>query len=213
MRSRACQPSISTIVTGERVQKYWLILGILNPFSRNSVPASEDQWSELGRRSDVIHWLVFESVPHLAQCSVYTTRVWMDVLHLVRVWLHLAMLSISFLAKCNAVSHRPFHSPRWKRLTLDTICLTLSRRLHDISSVGRNWATTSRMCTAKESRGYLSARSKTRCILEANCSIFSPLGITLAMRKIMRRTVRRWICSERRETVNVSLRSRKGFQF
>ena len=132
---------------------------------------------------------------------------------LVASMVTLSIVVSFFPCKTQEVSHRPFHSPFWKRLTLDTICLTLSRRLHDISSVGRNWATTSRMCTAKESRGYLSARSKTRCILEANCSIFSPLGITLAMRKIMRRTVRRWICSERRETVNVSLRSRKGFQF
>ena len=35
---------------------------------------------------------------------------------------------------------------------------------------------------SKESRGYLSTRSKTRCILASNCSIVSPLGITLAMR-------------------------------
>ena len=43
------------------------------------------------------------------------------------LWLRLAMLSISILAKHNAVSHRPFH------LALDTICLTLLRRLHGIS--------------------------------------------------------------------------------
>ena len=41
--SRACQPSISAIVAGERVVKYWHILGMLNQLSRNSAPASDDQ--------------------------------------------------------------------------------------------------------------------------------------------------------------------------
>jgi len=41
MRSRAIQPSISAIVTRERVRKYWHILGMLNHLSRNSAPASE----------------------------------------------------------------------------------------------------------------------------------------------------------------------------
>jgi hypothetical protein len=72
------------------------------------------------------------------------------------------------------------HSPRWKRLALEIICLTLSRRLHRLNNAGRNCATTSRMCAAEESRGYLSARSSTRCILAANCSTASPLGMTLA---------------------------------
>ena len=138
--------------------------------------------SELGRRSEVIAWLALESAPRRAQCSAYTTLPCILCFLLGCVWLRLAMLSVSFRAKRTAVSHRPFHSPRWNLLALDTICLTLPRRLHGISSAGRNCATTSRMCAAKESRGYLSARSSTRCILAANCSIASPLGITLGMR-------------------------------
>jgi hypothetical protein len=42
---RTCQPSMSVIVTGECVLKYWHILGMLNHLSRNSVPASDDQKS------------------------------------------------------------------------------------------------------------------------------------------------------------------------
>jgi hypothetical protein len=37
------------------------------------------------------------------------------------------------------------------------------------------------MCAAKESRGYLSGTSSTRCILAANCSTASPLGIQLRL--------------------------------
>ena len=141
------------------------------------------------------------SSPHREQCSTYTTRVWIDVLHSVRVWLHLAKLSVSFRAKRREVSHRPFHSPCWKRLVLDTICLTLSRRLHDISSDGRNCATTSNMFVVEESRGFLSARPKTRCILSANCSTDSSLGITLTMRKSR--------SSKRLSVSNKSLRKEK----
>jgi hypothetical protein len=92
-------------------------------------------------------------------------------------------VSISFLAKRRAVSHKPFQSPRWKRLALEMICLTLPRRVDGQSKAGRNCATQSKMCAAKESRGYLSARSSTRCIHPANCSIASPLGVTLPIRK------------------------------
>ena len=42
-RSHTYQPSISAIVTGERVRKYWYILAILNHSSMNSVPLSDDQ--------------------------------------------------------------------------------------------------------------------------------------------------------------------------
>ncbi len=45
IRSLSCQPSISVIVTGDRVRKYWHILGILNHLSRKSTPASDDQCS------------------------------------------------------------------------------------------------------------------------------------------------------------------------
>ena len=81
------------------------------------------------------------------------------------------------------------------------ICLTLPRRVHGQSNAGRNCATQSKMCAAKESRGYLSARSGTRCILAANCSMASPLGVTLAMRKSR--------SSERRSVSNNSLRKAK----
>ena len=57
------------------------------------------------------------------------------------------------------------------------------------------------MCVAKESRGYLSVRSKTRCILAANCSIVSSLGITLPMRKSR--------SSKRRSVSNKSIRETK----
>ncbi len=51
------------------------------------------------------------------------------------------------------------------------ICRTLSRRVHGQCISDRNCVTESKMCTAKESRGHLSVRSSTRCILEANCSV------------------------------------------
>jgi len=81
------------------------------------------------------------------------------------------------------------------------ICLTLPRRVDGQSKAGRNCATQSKMCAAKESRGYLSARSSTRCIHAANCSIASPLGVTLAMRKSR--------SSKRRSVSNNSLRKTK----
>ena len=81
------------------------------------------------------------------------------------------------------------------------ICRTLPRRVDGQSKAGRNCATQSKMCAAKESRGYLSARSSTRCIHAANCSIASPLGVTLAMRKSR--------SSKRRSVSNNSLRKEK----
>jgi hypothetical protein len=36
-----------------------------------------------------------------------------------------------------AVSHKPFHSPHWKRLALASICRTLPRRMHSVSSARR----------------------------------------------------------------------------
>ncbi len=126
--------------------------------------------------------LVLERAPRRAQCSAYTTRAWIDdVSHLAR--LCLPLVSVSRRAKRRAVFHKPFPSPRWKRLSLEMICLTLPRWVHGQSNAGRNCATQSKMCAAKESRAYLSARSSTRCILAANCSIPSPLGITLVMHK------------------------------
>jgi hypothetical protein len=59
MISHTCQSSMSTIVTGEGVWKYWLILGILNHLSKNSVPVSEDQYScresGLGHNMELTH--------------------------------------------------------------------------------------------------------------------------------------------------------------
>ncbi len=63
------------------------------------------------------------------------------------------------------------------------IWLTLSRRVHVLINAGRNNTSQYKMCAAKESRGYLSVRSSTRCILAANCSIDSPLVSTLDRRK------------------------------
>jgi hypothetical protein len=45
IKSLACQPSMSGIVTGDRDLKYWHILATLNHFSRNSTPASDNQYS------------------------------------------------------------------------------------------------------------------------------------------------------------------------
>jgi hypothetical protein len=81
------------------------------------------------------------------------------------------------------------------------VCLILPRRVHGQSNAGRNCATQSKMCAAKESRGYLSARSSTRCLLAANCSIASPVGITLVMRKFR--------SSKSRSVSNKSLRNAK----
>ena len=136
-----------------------------------------------------------------AQCSTYTTQACIDVSRLERLCFHLASVSVSRRAKRRVVSHKPFHSPRWNRLTLDTIGRTPSRRLQGVSSAGRNCATTSRMCAVKESCGYLSASSKTRCILVVNSSIDSSLGITLTMRKSRN--------SKRHSVSNKSLRNAK----
>jgi hypothetical protein len=81
------------------------------------------------------------------------------------------------------------------------MCFTLPRRVPGHCYAGRNCATQSRMCAAKDSRGYLSARSSTRCILAANCSIASPLGITLDSRKSL--------SSKRRCVSKSSLRKEK----
>ncbi len=81
------------------------------------------------------------------------------------------------------------------------ICLTLPRRVDGQSKVGRNCETQSKMCGGKESRGHLSARSSTRCIHTSNCSIASPLGVTLAMRKSR--------SSKRRSVSNNTLRKAK----
>ena len=112
-----------------------------------------------------------------------------------RVFLRLALVSVSHRPERRAVSHKPFQSPHWKCLALEMICLTLSRRVvHGESNVGRNWATESKMCGGKESRGYLScsARSGTRCILTVNWSTVSTFCITAAMWKSWRSN--RWSC-------------------
>jgi hypothetical protein len=92
----------------------------------------------------------------------------------------------------------------WVRVVYVEHCArkgALSKANQAITSTGRNCATQSKMCSAQESRGYLSARSSTRCIHEANCSIASPLGVTLAMRKSR--------SSKRRSVSNNSLRKAK----
>ncbi len=48
IRSLACHPSMSAIVTGDRVLKYCHILVMLNHLSRNSTPGSEVQYSVSG---------------------------------------------------------------------------------------------------------------------------------------------------------------------
>ena len=55
--------------------------------------------SKFGRRSDVVSWLVWQSAPRHSQCSTYTTRVCIDVSRLTRLWLHLTLVSVSFLTK------------------------------------------------------------------------------------------------------------------
>jgi hypothetical protein len=153
MRSLACHPSMSTIVTGERDLKYWHILATLNHLSRNSIPVSHDRcssktsglghdlelnltgsllgWavsgclarnrcmlvgSAFGIVFDVIVWLSLDRAPFHTQCSAYTSRVRIvDVSRLARLSLRLLLVSISFLTKSRAVSHKPFQSPRWKR--------------------------------------------------------------------------------------------------
>ncbi len=77
-------------------------------------------------------------------------------------------VTLTLIVSVNFFPH--FQSPRWKRLALEMICLTLPRRVDGHSKAGRNCATQSKTCAAKESRGYLSARSSTRCIHAANCS-------------------------------------------
>ena len=84
---------------------------------------------------------------------------------------------------------------------METMCLTLPRRVHGQSSAGRNCATQSKMCAASELCGYLSARFSTRCILAASCSTASPLGITLDTRKSR--------SSKRRSVSNNSLRKER----
>ena len=79
--------------------------------------------------------------------------------------------------------------------------LTLSRRVSGQNNAGRNCATQSRMCSAKDSRGYLSVRSSTRCILSANCSTDSPLSTTRSMRNSSR--------SKRLSVLNNSMRKTK----
>jgi hypothetical protein len=81
------------------------------------------------------------------------------------------------------------------------ICFTLTWRVPGQSYGERNCATQSRMCAAKDTRGYLSARSSTRCILVPNYSIASPLSITLDMRKSL--------SSKRRSVSNKSQRKEK----
>ena len=160
--------------------------------------------SAFGRELDVTAVFALQRAPRRAQCSAYTTRACIDVSCLARLCLRLALVSVSRRAKrrhsaCRAhmwhsaclrhmwaVSHKHFHCTRWKRLALEMICLTLPRQMHGLSNAGRNCGTTSRMCAAKESRGYLSARSSTRCMHAANCCIASPLGVTLVMRKSRR---------------------------
>ena len=58
----------------------------------------------------------------------------------------LSMVSVSRRAKRRAISHKSFHLPHWKRLTLDTICLTLSRQLYGVNITGINCETTSTFC-------------------------------------------------------------------
>jgi hypothetical protein len=147
--SRTSQPSISDIVTGDRVLKYWHILGMLN------------HYNTLGTELDVTVWLALERVPLRTQCSAYPTRSWIeDLSRLARWWLRLVEVSVSLCAKRRAILHKPFQSQLWKRLTLEMMCRT----------------------RPKESRGYLSVRSRTRCILATNYSTASPLVITLTMR-------------------------------
>jgi hypothetical protein len=105
------------------------------------------------------------------------------VSRLARLCLRLALVSVSRRTKRRGGFPQALPHYMLKRLALEMICLTLPRRVHGQSNAGRNCASQSKMCSAKESRGYLSARSSTRCILAANCSIASPLGITLVMRK------------------------------
>jgi hypothetical protein len=61
MRSRAFQPSISGIVTGERVQKYWHILGILNHLSSISGLFSISYRETLPRHQTTSNPLSFEA--------------------------------------------------------------------------------------------------------------------------------------------------------
>ncbi len=80
--------------------------------------------SALGIEVDVIAWLTLDKAPFRAQCSAYTTRARIDdVSRVARFYLRLLLVSISFLAKRRAVSHKPFQSPHWKRLALEMIFL------------------------------------------------------------------------------------------
>jgi hypothetical protein len=71
---------------------------------------------------------------------------------------------------------------RWS-IAFSVIMFTLSIGVIFFQSAGRNYTTQYKMWEVKESRGHLSVRSSTSHILVANCSIVSPLGITLVMRK------------------------------
>jgi len=55
IRSLTWHPSMSDIVTGDRVLKYWQIVAILNHLSRNSTPASDDQVLCKSRIVDLYH--------------------------------------------------------------------------------------------------------------------------------------------------------------
>jgi hypothetical protein len=155
--------------------------------------------SAFGIELDVTALLALERAPRRAQCSAYTTRAWIDVSRLARLCLRLALVSVSRRAKRSFPQTLPL-------LTLEALGV---RDNLSYSTTANAWAeqrrrtcaTTSRMCAAKESRGSLSARSSTRCLLAANCYTASPLGITLAMRKSR--------SSKRRCVLNKSLRNAK----
>ncbi len=104
-----------------------------------------------------------ERVPLHAQCSTYTTHTLMDdVSRLACLCLCSTLLSVSRRANRRAVSHKYFQSPLWKRVVMGN-----DVRYSTPASVGqtkprRNSTTQSRMCTGKDTRGYLSARSSTR---------------------------------------------------
>ncbi len=102
-----------------------------------------------------------------------------DVSRLACLCLCSTLLSVSRRANRRAVSHKYFQSTRWKRFVMGNDVLYSTPASVGQTKPGRNSTTQSRMCSGKDTRGYLSARSSTRCILVANCSISSPLCITL----------------------------------